>query len=57
VGISIGVVVATNSSVPAADLLRRADVAMYAAKASGKNRHAFYDDSMILAFGKAAPAS
>jgi len=57
VGISIGVVVATNSSVPAADLLRRADVAMYAAKAAGKNRHAFYDDSMMLAFGTAAPAS
>ena len=57
VGISIGVVVATNSSVSAVDLLRRADVAMYAAKASGKNRHAFYDDSMLLSLGATAPAT
>jgi len=46
VGASVGVVVVNDRSVPAEELLRRADVAMYRAKAAGKNGVAVYETGM-----------
>lgn len=46
VGASVGVVVVSDRSVGAEELLRRADVAMYRAKAAGKNDVAVYRPSM-----------
>ena len=43
---SIGVAVYPQDGSTAASLLTRADVAMYSAKASGKNQSRFYSDSM-----------
>jgi diguanylate cyclase (GGDEF)-like protein len=46
VGASVGVVVVSDRSVGAEELLRRADVAMYQAKAAGKNGVAVYRPGM-----------
>ncbi|HET7230300.1 MAG TPA: EAL domain-containing protein [Longimicrobium sp.] len=43
---SIGVVMGTEVNVPAGHLLRFADVAMYRAKARGRNRRELFDPSM-----------
>jgi diguanylate cyclase (GGDEF)-like protein/PAS domain S-box-containing protein len=43
---SIGISVATVPGVPAEELLRNADVAMYVAKSEGKNRHRHFDHAM-----------
>ena len=45
-GASVGIVVHGSAHVDADDLLRRADVAMYAAKATGRNRFEFFRDEM-----------
>ena len=42
-GVSIGIAMATELHGDAADLLRAADQAMFAAKARGRNRYAVYD--------------
>ena len=43
---SIGIAITTDSASDADELLRHADVAMYAAKAAGKNRYEVFEDSM-----------
>jgi diguanylate cyclase (GGDEF)-like protein len=43
VGGSIGIALATDRDSTAEELITQADAAMYAAKASGKGRHAVYD--------------
>lgn len=52
VGASIGIVVVSDGRVEGSDLLRRADVAMYAAKQLGKNQHCFYVPELDAARGK-----
>jgi diguanylate cyclase (GGDEF)-like protein len=49
VGMSIGIAVVTDVNTPESELLRRADVAMYAAKAHGKNRRFFYVPALDVA--------
>jgi diguanylate cyclase (GGDEF)-like protein len=51
VGASIGIVVVSEGHVESSDLLRRADVAMYAAKELGKNQHCFYVPELDAARG------
>jgi predicted signal transduction protein with EAL and GGDEF domain len=46
VGCSIGVTVTDTFAVEGTDLLRRADIAMYQAKARGKNSYIVYDPEM-----------
>lgn len=46
VGASIGIATSLSSVVVPQDLLRNADVAMYAAKREGKNRYSVYEDAM-----------
>jgi diguanylate cyclase (GGDEF)-like protein len=46
VSASVGVAVVTPMSVDASELVRRADVAMYAAKRGGKGRCELYDDRL-----------
>ncbi len=46
VGVSIGVAVASDDDTDALDLIRRADIALYEAKAAGRNRAAVYEDAM-----------
>ncbi len=46
VGASIGIAVASGSEATASEVMRRADVAMYAAKAAGKNRFCLFDAAM-----------
>jgi diguanylate cyclase (GGDEF)-like protein len=43
---SIGISIAIEPGMPAADLLRNADVATYVAKSEGKNRHRQFDHAM-----------
>jgi diguanylate cyclase (GGDEF)-like protein len=43
IGASVGVSTRMPSGVPISELLRRADVAMYAAKAGGKGRHVLFE--------------
>jgi len=43
---SIGIALADGSAMDGGELLRAADIAMYAAKAEGKNRHAVFDARM-----------
>jgi diguanylate cyclase (GGDEF)-like protein len=45
IGASIGLVMVEGSSMDAAEALRRADLAMYAAKQGGRNRCAFFQPS------------
>lgn len=45
--ISIGVAIYPDHGTEVEDLLRKADLAMYAAKDEGKNRYAFFDKSML----------
>ena len=44
--VSIGVSITDNSSIPSKELLRQADVAMYAAKAAGKNGFVLFEPVM-----------
>jgi diguanylate cyclase (GGDEF)-like protein/PAS domain S-box-containing protein len=46
VSVSAGVAFTDNPSVPAQDLLRDADTAMYEAKANGRNRVEVFDDAL-----------
>jgi diguanylate cyclase (GGDEF)-like protein/PAS domain S-box-containing protein len=46
VGGSIGIALATDRDATAEELITQADAAMYAAKASGKDRHAVYEERM-----------
>ncbi len=46
IGASIGVAETSNPALPAAELMRRADIAMYAAKDSGRNRYRMFEDSL-----------
>jgi diguanylate cyclase (GGDEF)-like protein len=46
VGGSIGIALATDRGATAEELITQADAAMYAAKASGKDRHAVYEKRM-----------
>ena len=48
VGLSIGVAQAPAHGSTAADLMKHADLALYAAKKDGRNRHAFYEPSMSM---------
>jgi diguanylate cyclase (GGDEF)-like protein/PAS domain S-box-containing protein len=49
---SIGVALSDDSSLGADDLMRRADLAMYAAKAHGKARYELFDSALEAAFGE-----
>jgi diguanylate cyclase (GGDEF)-like protein len=46
IGASIGVSISSNGSVPGPELVRRADMAMYRAKESGRARREFYSADM-----------
>lgn len=46
VGVSIGVVVIEPGDCDQLDIMRRADIALYEAKAGGRNRAVFYDEAM-----------
>ena len=46
VGASLGLAIGAAPTIDSAELIRRADVAMYAAKAAGKRRWKLYDDGM-----------
>lgn len=46
IGCSIGIAFVTERGQQRVDLLRRADIALYVAKAAGRNRVEFYDASM-----------
>ena len=46
VGASIGIAVAAGNAATASEVMRRADVAMYAAKSAGKNRFCLFDAAM-----------
>lgn len=48
VGMSVGIAAAGSQAVDAAELMRRADVAMYAAKEHGKNRTRVYETAMDI---------
>ena len=56
---SIGVAFSPDHGVVYQDLFQRADLALYRAKAQGKNQYAFYDttDHSFLPKAKAAPAA
>jgi len=49
VGASIGIVRATQPNQTPTELIRDADLAMYSAKAKGRNRYAIFDPAMQLA--------
>ncbi len=46
VGVSVGTAISTSGSIDADELLRRADIAMYRAKAEGRGRTIAYDAAM-----------
>ncbi len=46
VGLSIGVTLAPQNGTDRIDLLRKADIALYSAKSTGRGRYAFFDKSM-----------
>jgi len=46
IGTSIGIAISENGDLAAGDLLRNADLAMYQAKAAGKNNYKFHDEQM-----------
>jgi diguanylate cyclase (GGDEF)-like protein/PAS domain S-box-containing protein len=48
IGISIGIAVATVHATSADDLMIRADLALYAAKQDGRNRHRVYESAMSM---------
>ena len=51
---SIGVCLYHDNTVPATELLKQADLAMYQAKESGRNKVCFFDRSMQLAVERSA---
>jgi len=52
VGVSVGTAVSALGSVDAEELLRRADIAMYKAKAEGRGRAIAYDTEMDIALAE-----
>jgi diguanylate cyclase (GGDEF)-like protein len=48
VGVSIGVAIAPDSGMDRADLMRKADIALYRAKFEGRNRFRIFSDEMDL---------
>jgi diguanylate cyclase (GGDEF)-like protein len=46
IGASIGLAETSDPAMPAAELMRRADIAMYAAKDSGRNRYKMFQGSL-----------
>jgi predicted signal transduction protein with EAL and GGDEF domain len=46
VGVSVGIVIAEPDAVDASDLTRKADIALYEAKSSGRNRAVIYQEVM-----------
>lgn len=46
VGASVGLAITARAGADADDLIRRADIALYAAKGAGRGRHAVFDVSM-----------
>jgi diguanylate cyclase (GGDEF)-like protein/PAS domain S-box-containing protein len=48
-GVSLGLASISEDPVDASELLRRADIAMYAAKAAGKNRYVRFRPEMMIA--------
>jgi diguanylate cyclase (GGDEF)-like protein/PAS domain S-box-containing protein len=49
---SIGVVISSNNEVSSDDLLKNADIAMYQAKKSGRNKVRFFDPKMQIAINQ-----
>jgi len=49
VGVSVGVAVFPDDGTLATELLKKADMAMYRAKASGRNRIVFFEEAMNIA--------
>jgi len=47
VGVSVGVVIITESDNNVNEMTKKADLAMYASKNAGKNRYTFYTEEMI----------
>lgn len=47
--VSIGITLFHNNTVPKEDILKHADMALYKAKAAGRNTTQFYDDQMQIA--------
>jgi diguanylate cyclase (GGDEF)-like protein len=52
VNASIGIAMGMRGSADPADLMRRADIAMYQAKRNGRGRYELFDDKMLLAFAE-----
>lgn len=52
VGVSVGTAISTFGSIDADELLRRADIAMYKAKAEGRGRAIAYDAAMDIALAE-----
>ncbi len=61
VGASVGIALATATCEDADDLFRSADIALYRAKAAGRNTHSFYDpgltDAQNFPFGRSLPSA
>lgn len=48
VALSLGIAVIPDNGIDVQNIMKRADVAMYASKNNGKNRYKFFDDNMII---------
>jgi diguanylate cyclase (GGDEF)-like protein len=56
VNASIGIALSCDGAADAADLMRRADIAMYQAKRHGRGRYEIFTEEMLLAFAKGGTA-